>query len=893
MKEQKRRGARWLAMYTGMYACVAAALLVAMAVSGRSLIWEQDGSRQLYPALGYLGNMLRGLLRGQLPSMMSFSLGQGMDVMTSLAYYGYADPLCLLSAFFAGRTVETGYALIAFLRLYLTGAAAGLYMKRTGLRDDWAVACGAAIYAFDGFALTLTGMHPFFLNGPLFLPLMLIGVERILQDRRWLVFTLVTALMICANFYFAFMTTVVVILYILVRLIARLRSRGVKESAKDGFALLGAYLLGAALSAALFLPVVRVYLTNSRQGLDVGYSGSMYHYQDSYYTRMLLYFFAPWRSPGRYTMHNYAPLALFGLLALVGTRGSRARQVRVGILLCLAVVCVPLGGYLMNAGGYVSNRWSYAMGLFVAQGSAIGLVRLFRTRRLWRGIVAGLALACAALMARSFIGDGDWLLLIAPAMIAAFAALLLVWDAGRAPRWSAARMRMLALGFVGLGCMAYTLIGFLPAGFGSILANTRANVYDEIASMAAGQFVDVDDAHRVGQGRYDDAQSLMFDYHGTTFFWSLVDAFAPDYYRDLYLPTQTATCHIFGLGGGAAMNAVAAVKYVTQQADENWVIPYGFEKTGEVDLPNGTKAGVYENALALPIGYAFDRAMPVEEYDSLPVEDKLRALTAFAICDSDSLPEAEFVSAAREIPWTVSAMENVQMEDGLIDAEDGGTVELEFRAPDDCEVYLILDNLRINRKKVKNSQRGGLLVTSEQGQDEGNIPNPGSNFYFPKKGMAYCLGTGEMNGCTLTFEVSLSYRYNAIRVVAIPLSAYREDAAARRAEGMTDVKLGKDRITGKIAVSGDRVLQIAVPYSDGWRAWVDGEEKPVFRCGGMYMGLEIGAGSHEIEMRYATPGLKAGAIISLAAALAAVALSILGRRRRRMAQQSASGEDEG
>ena len=120
------RGLRWLVWYTGLFAFVTAVLLMVLLHYGRSLVQEEDGSRQLYTVLGYMGNVVRALLRGERPPMLSFSLGQGMDVMTTCTYYGYTDPLCLLSAFFRGGSVEYGYALIALLRLYLAGVCFGI-----------------------------------------------------------------------------------------------------------------------------------------------------------------------------------------------------------------------------------------------------------------------------------------------------------------------------------------------------------------------------------------------------------------------------------------------------------------------------------------------------------------------------------------------------------------------------------------------------------------------------------------------------------------------------------------------------------------------------------------------------------------------------------------------
>ena len=94
---------------------------------------------------------------------------------------------------------------------------------------------------------------------------------------------------------------------------------------------------------------------------------------------------------------------------------------------------------------------------------------------------------------------------------------------------------------------------------------------------------------------------------------------------------------------------------------------------------------------------------------------------------------------------------------------------------------------------------------------------------------------------------------------------------------MENVELANNRISGTITVDGSRVLQIAVPYSDGWTAKVNGEAADIFRCGGMYMGIALDAGTYEIEMQYVTPGLKLGMIVSALALALTVALVIGGK----------------
>ena len=79
---------------------------------------------------------------------------------------------------------------------------------------------------------------------------------------------------------------------------------------------------------------------------------------------------------------------------------------------------------------------------------------------------------------------------------------------------------------------------------------------------------------------------------------------------------------------------------------------------------------------------------------------------------------------------------------------------------------------------------------------------------------------------------------------------------------------------------------VTLPYSAGWTALVDGKPAPVLLANGRYLGLDLSAGHHEIELHYATPYLRAGALIS-ALSLLLLALGILAAElRRRKARKS-------
>lgn len=884
---REKTGGQWFALYTGLFLFGAAVLCGCMLLRGKLLIWQPDGLEQHYTVVGYMAKLLRGLLAGKQIPMMRFTLGQGMDVLTTCSYYGYTDPLNLLAVFANERTFGIAYVGISMLRAYLAGIAFGLYARKVGARNQWAVGCSAAIYVFSGYFLTLLGRHPYFLNGGLYLPLLLLGIERVFSDRKWLMYTLVTALMLVVNFYFAYMNTIVAIVYIVIRIIARLRERGVKQSVGDGMILMGGYLLGAAISAVVFLPIALVYLRNGRLGVQAGYSGSMLHYPMDFYVKMVTCAFVGKKGGTLFTCLSFAPLALFGVMGLF-TRGkkdaARLRQLRVALYLCLIVASVPALGNVMNGMAYVTNRWIYVLSLFVALGCCFGLPRLFAAnaaRRLMAVLASVYALFCGVIIALKqplYYLAGVLLLLMT-------AVFVFVWG-GHHPWLTKRRAKriltlMLAVTLAGNICMTYFYLG---KDYVSIRGGEGP--YKKVASQAKAQLIKDEGVYRVAQGAYNDGNSMLLDYMGTSYYWSLVDRSFSDYYRALWLPSLKMSYDYYGFFGNNSMNAVAAVKFFVRGEGEDYIVPYGFDLRDEgLALPNGAAAQVYENKYALPLGYTFDKRLSEAEYADMPVEDKLRALTRCAIVSDaldlkiDALDAADFAGGVVDLPYEIASTKDVELSAGKIRAEKNGTLSLTFEAPEDTVAYLLMDGLRVSQVTV--GDYGRITISTADGISQDVMPAPSCNFYYQKQGSAYCLGYSALKGCDIVFSNAANYDYKDMRVIAIPLEEYREDMRRRLEEPMSDIRLSEDRIEGSISVSDERILQIAVPYSDGWSAWIDGKRSPVFRCGGLYMGVALEAGEHKLEMRYETPGLRLGALISLIAIAATVVIAIWHGMRRR------------
>ncbi|MEE2673414.1 MAG: hypothetical protein VX466_06455, partial [Myxococcota bacterium] len=65
--------------------------------------------------------------------------------------------------------------------------------------------------------------------------------------------------------------------------------------------------------------------------------------------------------------------------------------------------------------------------------------------------------------------------------------------------------------------------------------------------------------------------------------------------------------------------------------------------------------------------------------------------------------------------------------------------------------------------------------------------------------------------------------------------------------------------------------------------WVDGIESPVLRVNGLFRGVALPAGARQVEMRFEPWSFRAGAFVSIAAAVLLTALLVTGSRAARRA----------
>ena len=136
-----------------------------------------------------------------------------------------------------------------------------------------------------------------------------------------------------------------------------------------------------------------------------------------------------------------------------------------------------------------------------------------------------------------------------------------------------------------------------------------------------------------------------------------------------------------------------------------------------------------------------------------------------------------------------------------------------------------------------------------------------------------------------TVQVSLAqasqFALDTLEVWGYSLADYEAAAYLRSCMVLQNIVVGQNSLAGLLNAPQDVLLALSIPYSEGWRATVDGARTELRRANSMFMALEIPAGEHIIGLYYITPGLKAGILLCGLGLLGLAAQLLLYRRRRK------------
>lgn len=928
MKNRKsNRRLRYFLVYTILYLILAGLLVLFFRLQNRSLVYHADAWRQHLRALAYYGKWLRGNLWHLLhdhsltPQAWSFGLGYGSDVLTTLHYYCIGEPLTALTVFIPERFTKYYFEFLILLRPYLAGLSFSAYAEymigrkqlhgtvscTTTGSGSFPILCGALCYVFSGTVLYLGMLHPFFVTPMIYLPLLFLGVEKVLRERKPRIFLVTVWLAALSNFYFFYMLALMTAVYALVRVIARTRGEQAIRNAGAGTAgagqthrrncaswipealrrilqLLGYAAAGTMAAGAVLIPILVQFQSDPRNATSYGLP---LFYEKEYYSELLKNAVTFLNHPLYDTELCLSVVCIAAVITLFFLRGHG--QLKLAVIGAAVMLCLPAAGYVMNGGAYVINRWTFVVEFLFAFVLTVvwsdEQVR-FRGKNIGRGLAFSLVLVTIALN--------------------------------------------IVIGYVRIPAGENGGTG--QNGFPSEFADEQtAEEYMTAAgrneSAAVTQYAEETEApafYRYTGRDLTYNAGTQTQTSSTQFCWSLANGSVADFFKALGVNEEQNFSYT-GLDDRTALEALAGVKYYTIAYDNDYekqFVPYGFADCGTVEAWNPAeslqeKSGavygddswepvvptyhIYQNTFALPIGYTYTGFVPGSAFEAMDLTERQEALLQGVVLESEESVKASGLAQVQPEFSEEKRTYTVETGDGVSYAADtsapcfrvtkeGAKVTLRFEAAEEAETYLVLRDLDagpLDGEDGESDFAGNLsnleseYPISVKALREGtpltdkrlNFKTEINQYYSGWKDFAINMGyrSHGADALEITFQSEGVYSMSELAVVVQPTEEMMRHAVDRLVCTMTDVDLHRNpvsfassEITGTVNAEQDRYLVFSIPYSKGWTAYDNGKKAELQKANLMYLGMPIEAGNHEIRLIYRTPGGTAGILVSLA-----------------------------
>lgn len=198
---------------------------------------------------------LRDAFWGDGSAFYNWSRNLSGGFMGIIGYY-LASPFTLIVMLMPRTLILEAVMIMQICKVGAAGAAFCIYAQRSKkLKGIPAVTLSVAYSMMSYVVIQL--INPMWIDGPIFLPLIILGVEYLIDDGRKINFIIPTALMFIANFYIGFMVAIFVAIYFVYYLFfgTNRRFKSVKEYAKTCGVMALSTIVVLMCSIIMILPV--------------------------------------------------------------------------------------------------------------------------------------------------------------------------------------------------------------------------------------------------------------------------------------------------------------------------------------------------------------------------------------------------------------------------------------------------------------------------------------------------------------------------------------------------------------------------------------------------------------------------------------------------------------
>ena len=835
----------------------------------------------------YFFGALRRVLHGDASLFYSFSRALGGEFLGIFAYY-LASPLSFLVALFPADNILDALLVIFTLKCGLCSLTLAYYLEAHNIGTRPARIIFGALYALSGYGM-IYQHNTMWIDCMMLLPLVALGIEKLIAEKKYLLFTLSLGLAIFSNFYIGYMMCIFCFIYFFYAYFCiDTNPLGEKKHFLRALLRMGLFsAIAVGLAACIILPTY--------YSLGFGkttFSNPTYGYQPRFdlidlAAKLFLNAYDTVRPEGLPILYCGMLTLLFVPLFFIAKKVPLREKVGTGALIGIFVLSFSIDAvdkfwHGMQAPNWLNYRYSFMLVfiLIVAAAKAFREVRSFTAAQIG-GVCGGLFLLALNVQKLSIDNmhesdlDRDllciWLSIL---FIAVYAAVVSLF---KSRHYRHAAHSVLAV----IVCAELLLSSVVSICYldDDVVCSTRKSYLDNKHRYedSVNYILENDD----GFYRFDKTKHALIDtpmalgIRGFTNSTSTLNRETIDFLRYMGLASKSHWSKY--LGATAPFDTLLGVKYVI--VDGDYDIPDTY-----VHVYDGKETGVYENPDALSIAYAvngalkdFHLAYPSDYKDGL-ADGKYEKFTApYTPSERMNRMTAAMLGEEGERRMFVP-IEDVETRDtnlnssyiaehtkyAPINESTSATLYYTISVPADGIVYMYLP-----------SDYPRECTLTVDGTDKGTVMGNETNRMIALG--SFRAGETVTVGLTLK-DKNLYIRADEPYFWQVDDAVYTETAAALGENQLRITKWSETRFEGTLtATDARKTVFTSIPYDANWRVTVDGEAVETYKLLDALVGFDVTPGKHTVVIRYVPRQFYLGLCITCAAALLLLIIILLDR----------------
>ena len=757
----------------------------------------------------------------------TWNIGLGTNFLSTYAYY-LASPLNWITVILPTNYIPEIMSIFIILKSGLMAATCTIYLLNRFQRYNVVSSCFGIFYALSGY-MAAYSWNVMWLDCLILLPLIVLGLERLMKERKFLLYTICFALSVISNYYIAIMICIFTLIYFIYLMIAETTHSG----ARDVFRKIGRYLLfsliGGCLGALIFLPALLTLFGTASA------DSSFPTHLTAYYN--LLELFAHGMMNTKITMMKgyvpniYAGISAFALIPLfwlnkkIPIKEKAGKSVLMGILLFSFTFNIP--AFIWHGFHFPNSLPSRQSFIYIFLILVMGYEALIKIKKLeYRRILICFGIAILSVFLLQVLYDGeDYPMSVAYAsagFLIVYGVIVLLMKQKKKMLCFVAVLALL------VASISEATVNMDTAGYGTT-NRFQYTLDNDTITYLLNEIPDTDFYRVEKLQRRTKNDGSWSGYRSASIFSSVTSEALSDYYESFGLQYGTNSFSYYG--NTPFTSALLGVRYKLSQ--EEIRDPY---LTLEADREG---MYLYRSKYSLPLGFMVN--------ETTQAEVNLSSTDPFTV-------QNDFIDAAKDAAPVFETETKLEGE------------SVSYAASKDGRLFFYMD------PGVKN-----LTVTFSSGERTGQSKTY-TNLECPMIIDAGMVERGDEMVLTISDEEVTTFSV----IPAMMDEAALNSALERFGENPLEIsEFGDTYIKGTVSADKEGMLFTTIPYDKGWSVSVDGHWERIHDFYGAFIQVRLPEGTHTVEFRYQVPGFLAGLIISILALFALVMLTIIFRFRNR------------